>query len=180
MSRIGKTPVVIPDKTKVEIKGQAVVVTGPKGTLSREIHADIRATIEDNEVIVTRPSDTKKHASLHGLTRSLISNMVTGVSEGYRKEMRMVGVGYRAEMKGDRLVMYLGYSHPIVFALPEGIQVEVLPKENKIIVDGIDKELVGQVAAKIRSFRKPEPYKGKGVRYVDEYVRSKAGKTAGA
>ena len=180
MSRVGKKPIPIPDKTKIDISGQTIVVTGPKGKLSREIHPEIGAAIQDNEIVVTRPSDAKRHAALHGLTRALINNMVVGVTEGFRIELQMIGVGYRAEMKGNTLILYLGYSHPIVFGMPDGIKVEVLPKENRIIVDGIDKELVGQVAAKIRSFRKPEPYKGKGVRYVGEYVRSKAGKTAGA
>ncbi len=179
MSRVGKMPIPIPDKTKVDIKAQMVTVTGPKGTLSREIHADMSAAVVENEVIVTRPSDQKKHRALHGLTRSLLNNMVIGVSEGYKKELELRGVGYRSELKGKVLVIHLGYSHPIVMRQPDGIDIEVLPKENKIIVTGIDKELVGQVAAKIRGFRKPEPYKGKGVRYVGEYVRSKAGKTAG-
>ena len=179
MSRVGKMPVPIPDKTKVEINAQKVSVTGPKGSLEREIHPEITAVIEDNQVVVTRPSDQKKHRALHGLTRALINNMVLGVSEGFTKELALIGVGYRSEMKGSVLVLYLGYSHPIVMRPPEGIDIEVLPKENKIIVSGVNKELVGQVASKIRGFRKPEPYKGKGVRYVGEYVRSKAGKTAG-
>lgn len=180
MSRVGKLPIQIPDKTKVDIQGKTVTVTGPKGNLSCEIHKDISADLEDNTIVVSRPSDNKKHRALHGLTRALINNMVVGVNEGYKKELQIIGVGYRAEMKGNNLVAHLGYSHPIVMAPPEGVNIEVLPKENKIIVDGIDKQLVGQTAAKIRAFRKPEPYKGKGVRYVDEYVRTKAGKTAGA
>ena len=179
MSRVGKMPVPIPDKTKVEINAQMVTVTGPKGSLVREIHPEISASIEDNQVVVTRPSELKKHRALHGLTRALINNMVVGVSEGFKKELELIGVGYRSEMKGNVLIIYLGYSHPIVMRPPEGINLEVLPKENRIIVSGVNKELVGQVAAKIRGFRKPEPYKGKGVRYVGEYVRSKAGKTAG-
>lgn len=172
-------PIPIPDKTKVDVNAQMITVTGPKGTLSREIHADMSAAVVENQVIVTRPSDQKKHRALHGLTRSLLNNMVIGVSEGYKKELELRGVGYRAELKGKVLIIYVGYSHPIVMRPPDGIDVEVLPKENKIIVTGVDKELVGQVAAKIRGFRKPEPYKGKGIRYVGEYVRSKAGKTAG-
>ena len=179
MSRVGKAPIPIPDKTKVDIKGQLVSITGPKGSLEREIHPEINAAIEENQVVVTRPTDQKRHRALHGLTRALLNNMVVGVSEGYKKELEMIGVGYRAELKGKVLVMYLGYSHPIVMIPPDGIDIEVLPKENKVIVTGIEKELVGQVASKIRGFRKPEPYKGKGVRYVGEYVRSKAGKTAG-
>lgn len=179
MSRVGKMPIPIPDKTKVDIKDKMITVTGPKGTLSREIHADMSAALEENQVIVTRASDQKKHRALHGLTRSLLNNMVIGVSEGYKKELELRGVGYRSELKGKVLVLQLGYSHPIVLRYPDGIDIEVLPKENKIIITGVDKELVGQVAAKIRGFRKPEPYKGKGIRYVGEYVRSKAGKTAG-
>ena len=179
MSRVGKTPVVVPDKTKVEISGSRVNVTGPKGSLVRDIHPEITAALEGNEVIVTRPSDQKRHRALHGLTRALIANMVEGVSVGYTRQLKIIGVGYRSELKGKTLVLHLGYSHPIVFNPPEDIAIEVNPKENTITVAGIDKELVGATAAKIRSFRKPEPYKGKGVRYVDEYVQIKAGKTAG-
>ncbi|MFQ5453376.1 MAG: 50S ribosomal protein L6 [Candidatus Zixiibacteriota bacterium] len=179
MSRIGKKPIPIPEKTKVEINGSSVSLTGPKGSISRDIHPEITALTEDNQILVKRPSDSKRHSSLHGLTRTLINNMVVGVTEGYVKQLLLVGVGYRAELKGKTLIMHLGYSHPIVFNPPDEIKIEVLPKENKIIVEGINKELVGQVAAKIRSLRKPEPYKGKGVRYIDEHVRIKAGKTAG-
>jgi len=180
MSRVGKKPIPIPDKTKVEINGQDITVTGPKGTLSRRIHEDMAAAIEENQLVVTRPSDQKRHRALHGLTRALLNNMVEGVSVGFKRVLEIRGVGYRAEMKGNLLSMALGYSHPIIMAPPEGISITVEPKENKVTVEGIDKELVGQVAAKIRSFRKPEPYKGKGVRYLDEFVRTKAGKTAGA
>lgn len=179
MSRVGKAPIPIPDKTKVDIKGIAVTVTGPKGTLSMEMHPDMSAAIENNEILVQRPSESKKHRSLHGLTRALLNNMVVGVTDGYSKVLKMIGVGYRAEMKGKMLTLYLGYSHPIHLIPPDGINIEVEPKENTITVSGIDKELVGQVAAKVRGYRKPEPYKGKGVRYVGEHVRSKAGKTAG-
>ncbi len=178
MSRVGKKPIPIPDKTKVEIKGRTISVSGPKGELSREMPADITAVVEDNTILVHRPSEQKRHRALHGLTRALVNNMVVGVTEGFKRELEIIGVGYRAEMKGKTLVMYLGYSHPIVLTPPESVTIEVLPKENKVIVTGIDKQMVGQVAAKIRSFRKPEPYKGKGVRYVGEYVRTKAGKTA--
>lgn len=178
MSRVGKKPIPIPDKTKVEINGRTIKVSGPKGELSQEMPADITAVVEDNTILIQRPSEQKQHRALHGLTRALINNMVVGVTEGFKRELEMIGVGYRAEMKGKTLVMYLGYSHPIVLTPPEGVTIEVLPKENKIIVTGIDKQMVGQAAAKIRSFRKPEPYKGKGVRYVGEYVRIKAGKTA--
>lgn len=179
MSRVGKAPVIIPDKTKVEIKGSHVSVTGPKGSLERDIHPDITAVVEDNAIIVTRSSDQKKHRALHGLTRALLANMVEGVSVGYTIMLKIIGVGYRSELKGKTLILALGYSHPIVMNLPDGISVEIEPKQNTIAVMGIDKELVGATAAKIRSFRKPEPYKGKGVRYADEHVQIKAGKTAG-
>lgn len=178
MSRIGKKPIPIPDKSKVQIDGQKITVTGAKGSLSRTIHSDMTAALEDNNVIVTRPSDTKTHRSLHGLTRTLIDNMVIGTSVGFVKELEIIGVGYRAENKGKVLILSLGYSHPIVVVPPDGITATAVPKSNKIQVAGIDKELVGETAAKIRGFRKPEPYKGKGVRYVGEYVRSKAGKSA--
>ncbi len=176
MSRVGKKPIPIPDKAKVEINGLMIKVTGPKGSLEREIHPDMSAVIEDNQIVVNRPSDQKKHRSLHGLTRALLNNMVEGTTNGFQKELNIIGVGYRAEMKGKNLIMHLGFSHPILVVPPDDIEIEIIPKQNKIFIRGVDKELVGQVAAKIRSFRKPEPYKGKGVRYVDEYVRSKAGK----
>lgn len=179
MSRVGKKPIPIPDKTKVEINGSHVKVTGPKGTLERDINPEIEAKIENNEVIVTRATDLKKDRALHGLVRSLINNMVEGVTNGYEIKLEYIGVGYRAEIKGNYMQMAMGFSHPIMVFPPEGIELDVPPKENKIIVRGIDKELVGQMAAKIRSFRPPEPYKGKGIRYVGEHVRSKAGKTAG-
>ena len=178
MSRVGKVPIPIPDKVKVEIDGQLIKISGPKGDLSREIHADMTAKVEDNEILVTRPSDQKSHRCLHGLTRALINNMVVGVTDGYKKELEMIGVGYRAEMKGKTMVLALGYSHPILVTPPDGIKLDAPPKTHRIIVEGIDKELVGEVAAKIRQFRKPEPYKGKGIRYVGEHVRIKAGKTA--
>lgn len=179
MSRVGKNPIPIPDKTKVEIADKNVTVVGPKGSLTRVIHPEMMASVEGRILSVSRPSDQKRHRALHGLTRALLNNMVIGVSDGFKRELDIIGVGYRAEMKGeDHLVLQLGYSHPIVFAIPAGIKVTVLPKVNRVTVEGIDKELVGAVAAKIRSFRKPEPYKGKGIRYVGEYVRSKAGKTA--
>lgn len=179
MSRIGKRPVVIPAKTKVELAGSAITVSGPKGTLSRTLHPDMTTTINGQELQVSRPSDLKKHRALHGLTRALIHNMVKGVSEGFGKDLQIIGVGYRAEIKGKALILYLGYSHPVVFLPPAGVSISVDAKENKIKLEGIDKEMVGQTAAKIRSFRAPEPYKGKGIRYVGEQVRQKAGKTAG-
>jgi large subunit ribosomal protein L6 len=179
MSRVGKNPVPIPDKTIVEVDGSRVTVKGPRGTLTRNIHPDITAAVEGQQVLVSRSSDQKKHRALHGLTRALIHNMVVGVTDGFTKELKIIGVGYRAEIRGKTAIFTLGYSHSIVLLPPDGISISVDPKQNKIKVDGIDKELVGNTAAKIRSFRKPEPYKGKGVRYVDEYVRSKAGKSAG-
>ena len=179
MSRIGKMPVNIPAKTDVKIDGRHIKVKGPLGELERDLHADMTVALEDNQVLVSRPSDAKKHRALHGLTRALIANMVEGVSEGFTRELQIIGVGYRAESKGKTVVFNLGYSHPIVLTPPEGVAVEVLPKENKLIVKGPDKELVGLTAAKIRSLRKPEPYKGKGIRYVDEHITIKAGKTAG-
>jgi large subunit ribosomal protein L6 len=142
------------------------------------VHPDIKVAVEDNNIVVTRPSDLKKHRALHGLTRALINNMVVGTTVGFTKELEIIGVGYRCENKGPMLILHLGYSHPIVLVPPEGVTVTAQPKENRIVVGGIDKELVGETAAKIRSFRKPEPYKGKGVRYVGEHVRSKAGKSA--
>ncbi|MDX9858910.1 MAG: 50S ribosomal protein L6 [candidate division Zixibacteria bacterium] len=179
MSRVGKLPVPIPGKAKVEVSGRTVKVTGPKGVLSREIHPNVSVAVEGSEVVVTRSSDLKKDRALHGLTRALINNMIVGCTQGYTRELQIVGIGYRAEIKDKALVLYLGYSHAIALIPPDGISINVLPKENKIIVEGIDKELVGWTAAKVRSFRKPEPYKGKGIRYVDEQVRHKAGKTAG-
>lgn len=177
MSRIGKLPVQIPEKVKVDLKGHDITVTGPKGTLSRELHHQMIIEVKEKEVVVTRPSDAKTHRALHGLTRQLIFNMVEGVSKGFDKTLEIVGVGYRAEVIGKNLKLLLGFSHPIMVKPPEGIAIE-LPEAGKIKVSGINKELVGQVAAKIRSFRPPEPYKGKGVRYQGEYVRRKAGKTA--
>ncbi len=172
-------PVIIPDKAKVEIAGSKVTVTGAKGTLVHTIHPEISAKIEGKELLVSRPSDQKRHRALHGLTRALIQNMVTGVTEGFTRELEIIGVGFRAEAKGKVLQLNLGYSHPILFIPPEGIAIAYEAKENKLKISGADKALVGLTAAKIRSFRKPEPYKGKGVRYVGEQVRTKAGKTAG-
>jgi large subunit ribosomal protein L6 len=179
MSRVGKKPIPIPQKVKVAIDGGKVTVTGPQGSLSRNVPPEITVAIEDNTVVVNRSSDLKKHRALHGLTRALINNMVVGVTEGFKRELEIIGVGYRAEMKGKNLVLYLGYSHSTVFSPPDEVSLSVQPKENKIAVTGTDKQLVGQVASTIRSFRKPEPYKGKGIRYVGEHVRIKAGKTAG-
>ena len=177
MSRIGKQPVAIPDKVKIDLAGQAITVTGPKGTLSRELHPKMKIEIADNEIRVSRSSDARSQRALHGLTRQLIFNMVEGVTNGFEKTLEIIGVGYRAELLGKHLRLALGFSHPIIVKAPEGIALE-LPEAGKIKISGINKELVGQVAAKIRGFRPPEPYKGKGIRYVGEYVRRKAGKTA--
>jgi len=179
MSKIGKMPVKIPEGVTVKLDGSKIDVSGPNGKLNRVLHDEIQVKVEEDSVIVTRPSDQKFHRSLHGLTRALIQNMVTGVSEGYKIELEMIGVGYRAEMKGKLLELNLGFSHPIVLRAPDEIKLEVFPKESKIVVTGADKQLVGQTAAQIRSFRPPEPYKGKGVRYVGEKIRRKAGKAAG-
>ncbi|MDZ7718122.1 MAG: 50S ribosomal protein L6 [Balneolaceae bacterium] len=182
MSRIGKRPVPFTDKVELSIGADNVVtVKGEKGTGTVRIHPDITVETKDNEIVITRPSESKEHKSLHGLYRSLLSNMVEGVTEGYKKSLEIIGVGYRATYTNGILELNLGYSHPIYFVPPEGIDIEVDTKSRKnpvIHISGINKELVGQVAAKLRSLRKPEPYKGKGVRYLDEYVRRKAGKSA--
>lgn len=178
MSRIGKMPVVVPSGVEVKIDGSTVTVKGPKGELTETYHEDMKISMSDEGVVVERPSDEREYRSLHGLTRSLIANMVTGVSEGYEKSLEIVGVGYRAVLKGKDLEMQLGYSHPVLVKAEEGITFEV-PAATKVTVRGIDKQRVGQVAAEIRAWRKPEPYKGKGVRYVGEHVRRKVGKTAG-
>ena len=176
MSRIGKEPIKIPESVKIELNDQTIKVKGPKGELQRNIHPYTKVEMKDNLLIVKRSSEEKFHKSLHGLYRSLINNMVIGVTEGYLKTLEIVGVGYKAEKKGSRIIISLGFSHPIIFVPPEGINFEI---ERQIIkISGIDKELVGQVAAKIRSFRPPEPYKGKGIRYFGEEVKRKAGKTA--
>lgn len=179
MSRIGKKPIEIPKGVNVSKEGNVVKVKGPKGELNQKIHSNISVEIKDNEIVVTRPDDSKQNKSLHGLTRALLQNMVTGVNSSYKKELEIVGVGYRAELKGKNLLLNIGYSHPIYFAPPETITFET-PSQNQIVISGVDKQLVGQVAAKIRSFREPEPYKGKGIKYVGEHIRRKAGKTAGA
>ncbi|HEY5673503.1 MAG TPA: 50S ribosomal protein L6 [Malonomonas sp.] len=175
MSRIGKLPVAIPAGVKVSLVGNKMTVQGPKGSLSQELHERMVIAVEDGQVLVARPSDEKSDAALHGLTRSLINNMVVGVTAGFEKTLLISGVGYRAEVSGKVLTLALGYSHPVVYALPDGISVEV-EKQTKLTVQGIDKQLVGSAAAKIRSFRKPEPYKGKGIKYADEKIVRKAGK----
>jgi large subunit ribosomal protein L6 len=176
MSRIGKAPITIPNGVEVSISGRTVSVKGPKGQLSREIPGDIVVRKEENTLLVERPDDGRTNRALHGLSRTLVNNMVVGVTEGFTKELEIVGVGYRAESQGQNLRLALGFSHPVTVPAPAGITFEV-PAQTRVIVKGIDKELVGQVAANIRSIRKPEPYKGKGVRYADERVLRKAGKT---
>ncbi len=178
MSRIGRMPITIPAGVTVDIKDQTITVKGPKGTLTREIHPDITAKIEGTEILVTRPTDEKQHRALHGLTRSLINNMVVGVTEGYKKELEVNGVGYRVQKQGKQLILTLGYSHPVTIDEPEGITLDA-PSQNKIVVSGADKQQVGQIAAEIREKRPPEPYKGKGIKYVDEYIRRKEGKAGG-
>lgn len=178
MSRIGKKPVVIPKGVTVSIDNNVVTVKGPKGELTREFHPNITLKMENGEITVTRDNDLKENRSLHGLTRALLQNMIVGVQEGFTKTLDIVGVGYKAEMKGANLFLTLGYSHPIYFMPPAGITLQT-PAPVQIVVSGIDKQLVGQVASKIRSFRKPEPYKGKGIKYSTEKIRRKAGKTAG-
>ncbi|MGI6706116.1 MAG: 50S ribosomal protein L6 [Clostridia bacterium] len=176
MSRIGKLPVELPSGVSCVIDNDNVVtVKGPKGQLSQKIHKDIKVTQEDNQIVVTRPSNSKPHKSLHGLSRSLIANMVEGVTKGYEKSLELNGVGYRAQKQGKKLVLTVGYSHPVEVEEPEGIQIEV-PAPNKIVVKGIDKQLVGATAANIRSVRKPEPYLGKGIKYENETIRRKVGK----
>jgi len=182
MSRIGKLPIPIPEGVTVEVSPtNEVQVKGPKGELSLQVDPDITVEVQDGQVVIKRPTDQKRHRALHGLYRSLINNMVEGVSKGYRKQLEVIGIGYRANIKDGILELALGYSHPIYFLPPKGISVTVEAKgKNPLItIEGIDKQMVGQVAAKIRSLRPPEPYKGKGIRYVGEYVRRKAGKTAG-
>ena len=176
MSRIGKNPITVPSGVDVTIADRSVTVKGPKGTLSRPIPGDIVVRKEESTILVERPDDERTNRALHGLTRTLVANMVEGVTTGFVKELDIVGVGYRAEAQGaDKLRLALGFSHPVLIDAPEGITFEV-PQPTRIIVKGISKEVVGQVAANIRSIRKPEPYKGKGVRYVDERVIRKAGK----
>lgn len=177
MSRIGNKPIAIPAGVEVKIDGCEVTVKGPKAELKNTFNSDISIKVENNEVIVTRPSDAKEHRSLHGLTRTLIANMIEGVTNGFKKELEVNGVGYRVSKQGKDLVMNLGYSHQVVMSEIPGITIEV-PSPNSIIVSGPDKQMVGQFAAEIRIKRPPEPYKGKGIRYVGEYVRRKEGKAA--
>jgi len=179
LSRIGKTPISVPKGVKVTRTGNIVSVEGPKGNLSEKIHPSIETEITDAEIIVNRPSDAKYYRSLHGLSRALIANMVIGVTVGFKKNLEIIGIGYRAEKAGKAITFHLGYSHPITLVPPDEVKVE-LDGANKVEVSGINKQVVGQIASEIRSFRPPEPYKGKGIKYADEQVRRKAGKTAGA
>ena len=178
MSRIGRKPIAIPSGVTVSVDGSTVKVKGPKGELSRTFEPSMKIRIENNEVLVERPSDDKRERALHGLTRALVANMVTGVTEGFKKTLEIVGVGYRAEKKGKDLMVSVGYSHPVKYPEPAGITLST-PAPTTIVIEGIDKQKVGQVAAELREFRPPEPYKGKGIRYQGEQVRRKAGKTAG-
>lgn len=181
MSRIGKAPINLPEGVSVTLDKNLVNVKGPKGELTQEIDPDISFKVEDGVVTVERATEQKRHKSMHGLYRSLVNNMVEGVSNGYKKEMELVGVGYKAAVQGNVLELNLGYSHSIYFAVPEEIKVSAETQKGKnplVTVEGVDKQLVGQVSAKIKSFRKVEPYKGKGIRFVGEHVRRKAGKTA--
>ena len=178
MSRIGKKPIVIPKGVTVALDGNTVKVKGPKGELQRTIHSNIKVEMKDSEIVVSRSNDLKTNRALHGLSRALIQNMILGVSEEFKKTLDIVGVGYRVELKGSNLLLNMGYSHPIFFIPPAGIKIET-PTATQIVISGIDKQLVGQVAAKIRSIRKPEPYKGKGIKYSNEQILRKAGKTAG-
>ena len=177
MSRIGKKPIAIPAGVEVKVNGNEVTVKGPKGTLTQTFNADRAIAVEGAEVIVTRPTDNKEHRALHGLTRTLIANMVEGVSNGYKKELEVNGVGYRAQKQGNNLVLNLGYSHQVIMPEVDGITIEV-PNNNSIIISGADKQKVGQFAAEVREKRPPEPYKGKGIKYVGEYIRRKEGKAA--
>lgn len=175
MSRIGNSPITVPSDVEVKIEGKKITVKGPKGTLEREIHKNISVSMENNVITVTRPDDEPENRSLHGLTRSLLNNMVKGVKEEYTRELQINGVGYRAQKQGNKLVMNLGYSHPVEMEQPAGITFDV-PNPNTIIVKGIDKELVGQTAAVIRTKRPPEVYRGKGIKYAEEVIRRKEGK----
>lgn len=175
MSRIGRKPIAVPSGVDVSLDNTVITVKGPKGTLTRELHKDMKVTVENNEITVVRPSDNKLHRSLHGTTRSVVNNMVAGVTEGFSKSLELVGVGYRASKSGDKIVLNVGYSHPVEISPEAGIEFEV-PANTKIIVKGIDKERVGAYAAKIRSVREPEPYKGKGIKYEGERIIRKEGK----
>ena len=177
MSRIGRAPIPIPDGVTIDITGQTVTVKGPKGQLTHVVVEPIRIAEQDGQIVVTRPTDRGPHRALHGLSRSLVANLVTGVSAGFERRLEIQGVGYRAQMRGQALELAVGYSHPVTIDPPDGIQFEV-PAPTQVVVRGIDKQLVGEIAAQVRGVRPPEPYKGKGVRYAGEIVRRKVGKRA--
>ena len=179
MSRIGKLPIDMPKGVEAKIDGQRVSVKGPKGSLELDVHPEMKVVLDDGQIRVERPSESKNHRALHGLSRSLIANMVTGVTDGFSKTLEIVGVGYRADAKGKAITLNVGYSHPIEYQPAEGVDL-ACPNQTTVVVSGIDKQKVGQAAAEIRGFRPPEPYKGKGIRYQGEHVRRKAGKTAGS
>ena len=176
MSRIGRKPIAVPSGVDVKIDGNHIAVKGPKGTLERDVHKDMTLALENGEILVTRPSDDKAHRALHGLTRSLVNNMVVGVTEGFSKTLEVNGVGYRAAKQGKDLVMNLGYSHQVIMSEIDGISIEV-PAPNKIVISGPDNQKVGQFAANVREKRPPEPYKGKGIKYAEEHIQRKEGKT---
>ncbi len=178
MSRVGRKPVSVPKGVTITQSGQQLKIKGPKGELSDQFHPNIKIEVKDGQVLVSRPNDEKQNKALHGLTRALIQNMIRGVTTEYSKTLDIVGVGYRAELKGKNVLLNIGYSHPIYIVPPDGVTLQT-PTQTQIVVSGIDKQLVGQVAAKIRSIRKPEPYKGKGIKYSDEQIQRKAGKAAG-
>lgn len=175
MSRIGLKPITIPAGVDVKIDGATVTVKGPNGTLTQNVHPNMAVAVEGSEIIVKRPNDDKENKALHGLTRSLIANMVTGVTEGYKKNLEVNGVGYRVQVQGSKLTMTLGFSHPVIMEAPEGIMIEC-PSANAIVISGADKQAVGQFAAQVREKRPPEPYKGKGIKYAEEHIRRKEGK----
>ena len=178
MSRVGRNPISLPDGINVKLQGSSIAVKGPKGELAWDIPAGMKVTMQDNNLIVDRPSETKHFRSLHGTTRSIISNMVTGVSSGYRIDFDIIGVGYRAQVQAKKIDFTLGYSHPVEFALPEGVSAEVDKKQTQLSIQGIDKQLLGQVAANIRTLRPPDAYKGKGIRFKGEHIKLKAGKAS--
>ncbi|MHB0869678.1 MAG: 50S ribosomal protein L6 [Chloroflexota bacterium] len=178
MSRIGKVPIAVPAGVQVDIKGNSVTVRGPKGTLSREFHPDMQIELQDSNIVVNRPTDGRIHRSLHGLTRTLVANMVEGVTNGFSRRLEISGVGYRAQQVGKDVILQVGFSHPVHVEAPEGLALGV-EGTNRIVVSGIDKEQVGELAARIRRVRKPEPYKGKGIKFAEEQVRRKVGKTGG-
>jgi large subunit ribosomal protein L6 len=177
MSRIGKKPITLPQGVTATVEDNLITVKGPKGTLEFQFRSEMTVNMDENGLVVERPSETKEHRAIHGTTRALINNMVVGVSEGFKKNLKMIGVGYRAQLQGNKLVLSAGFSHPVEMDIPAGLTVEV-PKNTLINISGIDKQLVGEFAANVRGVRPPEPYLGKGIRYVNEYVRRKEGKTA--